>query len=1617
MSNGRGLSISLILFLAALAAASPAQALIHYVDSSRPNDSGDGLSWATAKKTIQGAINATTAAHQVWVKKGTYAEALTFSSGAAVYGGFAGNETQLSQRAGKPQETILDGRPVSAKHVVSLRFVTSAVLDGFTITGGDDSGSDYYLVANGGGGLLIVNSDATILIENCVIHDNTGSCGGGVSIYDASPVFRRCLIYGNRAGGGGGVYCSTLYLKNPDYTPDMSTTKPEFTSCTFANNLAHSGSGGAMAAWQTNVIMKGCTLSGNVAASDGGAIATGYAASKYINCVFSANVARGWGGALNLFEEDRSEIVNCVIDGNAAAQGGAVGNTFRSDTIVSNSILARNANVALHPYGEGSRLTPRHCLFYANAEGDHRNSAGATVSGANAINLGVAGAFGNVTGDPLFAAGLSGVWSGAPQYEAATTSTLLTVKNGGLTPGALQGRLIRIDSAQPTQTLVLDNTATTVRVVGNASAWAPAGGAWQVVDYHLRDGSAALDRGEPCGLAPDDFEGDARPGADGLYDIGADEAPAAFLPPSEGAAPISFVSALPANVTSVTLPLQIIASDDASGVASVHVYYRRNGGSWTQYPDAATSVSASTAWKVAFNSAQTGGDGTYEFHSVACDRAGNVEPAPATADASTTINTAFNSAVVYVDGAATGKNTGESWQDACRTIAKGLEYAVRFNIREVWVARGRYSEALALPGNVSLIGGLTPGATDLSQRDTKPFVTVIDASKANGGQPALHAIKMNSIANTSVDGFTITGGVANYSRLDGYDPGDKSGGGVFCARTTACAIVNCTITGNSAEEHGGGISTYYGDVDIRKCLIFENDGFYGGGVSFEEGVSRLRESRVCANTSKYVAGIYVGVYYDTSSLMIEDNVISANSVYATSAETMATGGMMIYSSAAPIRVRNCIISGNYSTSGVGGIQMYRAGAWIVNCTIVDNSSKSGLSGAVHVIDALNNPLLQNLILAGNSMNAPTIGTRTAPLTDCLQSADSRTSYSLAGSPRFLMGPGGTLTSNASVAYGAIRATLTDAKARWTPGALIGQVVIPDLSRRYQALVIDNTTTTLLVSGLYSSWQAPAGRKYQFIDYHLACGSPALDVGNMNYAAAQDMEGNPREMNVPGVGREASSNVVDLGAYEMWPNTPPRLRVASGLDPIDFGSIDIIDGPTPPRNVTLYNLGYTTLNFPNPGIRLAGPDAADFTTATVGALASLDPGTSRTVALAFDPTTTGTKTAALLITSDDPAAPLTTVSLSGQGIIPQPKVTKAPKTQTVDPYTKVIFSVAATGRSPLSYQWYCGATALVDGLRISGSQTTTLTLTRVTQANEGAYSCKVTSPVGSVASSSGWLYVNPTINLISADGELTPAPGLYTIRRGSTFTVTLTSTTLYAGPKTRFVCTGWTAPNLNPSSGAPTARLSFYSVAKDSTVTLHWKTQHALQAAVDPTGYGTVAPGAGWYDAGPLSLEARPSSIASLFTGWSGALSGEMTSASLNLTAPASVTAHFAMRPGATGIVSINVRPPTVGWTLKDSLNRVMEGAGPARTTVASGPLSLTWKTPLNYNAPAVNPVLRDLSSGGEISILELFDPTSDAKRRQGNAIVRYLLGLTSNPAGLDLNGDGKVNIADLSRTF
>lgn len=99
----------------------------------------------------------------------------------------------------------------------------------------------------------------------------------------------------------------------------------------------------------------------------------------------------------------------------------------------------------------------------------------------------------------------------------------------------------------------------------------------------------------------------------------------------DASAPISSASA-PAAASGSTFTVTLTASDATSGVALTRLYYRYEGGAWTEYGSGYSGGSNAVSFTAAAN-------GTYEFYTVATDNVGNAEAAPASADCSTEVLT------------------------------------------------------------------------------------------------------------------------------------------------------------------------------------------------------------------------------------------------------------------------------------------------------------------------------------------------------------------------------------------------------------------------------------------------------------------------------------------------------------------------------------------------------------------------------------------------------------------------------------------------------------------------------------------------------------------------------------------------------------------------------------------------------------------------------------------------------------------------------------------------------------------------------------------------------------------------------------------------------------------
>lgn len=116
--------------------------------------------------------------------------------------------------------------------------------------------------------------------------------------------------------------------------------------------------------------------------------------------------------------------------------------------------------------------------------------------------------------------------------------------------------------------------------------------------------------------------------------------------------------------------------------------------------------------------------------------------------------------------------------------------------------------------------------------------------------------------------------------------------------------------------------------------------------------------------------------------------------------------------------------------------------------------------------------------------------------------------------------------------------------------------------------------------------------------------------------------------------------------EAWYSTMVGDINTSPTGTVVCGPIGVKEGPAPPKTIEVQNVGDATLQFTGAGIDLTGADMSEFCFASPPDISDLPAGEKRVVQVLFDPSSTGTKTAAVRVTTNDPDETTVTVPLSG-----------------------------------------------------------------------------------------------------------------------------------------------------------------------------------------------------------------------------------------------------------------------------------------------------------------------------------------------------------------------------------
>ncbi len=298
--------------------------------------SNNGTSWANAYSSLDAAITASTSVNEIWVAAGTYkpagtARTSTFSLkyGSKLYGGFAGNETLLSERNPKNNIIILSGdingddnstitaaestRQDNVYHVLTIKgSLRDILVDGFTISGGNANGptlttgtasAQYYHTR---GGAIYVNTYAMndyayVKIQNCILEKNSGSDTGVATGYYAGGVnyqsykldFDSCIVRNNFSGTNSQILINGANGFNWNGNSEIK-------NCLFHNNTSTSGAS---------------TLYLSASTSNGGN--ENGINVDVINSTFSNNVGVS-GNVVKTDNGSNTRFKNCIIYGNGS---------------------------------------------------------------------------------------------------------------------------------------------------------------------------------------------------------------------------------------------------------------------------------------------------------------------------------------------------------------------------------------------------------------------------------------------------------------------------------------------------------------------------------------------------------------------------------------------------------------------------------------------------------------------------------------------------------------------------------------------------------------------------------------------------------------------------------------------------------------------------------------------------------------------------------------------------------------------------------------------------------------------------------------------------------------------------------------------------------------------------------------------------------------------------------------------------------------------------------------------------------------------------------------------------------------------------------------------------
>jgi predicted outer membrane repeat protein len=883
---------------------------------------GDGTSWARAYPDLQQALAAAHPTEQIWVAQGTYKPtagtdrtvSFVLDGGVAVYGGFAGTETQLSQRDWAHHVTTLSGdigtvgdKSDNSYHVVYSRGLDqTAVLDGFTITAGNANGASPQDV---GGGMYNANSSPTL--TNVTFSGNSATSSGGMFNSFSSPTLTNAILWGDTGGEIFNDFGGSATVSYSDVQRGLSGTgstdaghnidsDPLFVDATHGDLHLQRGSPAIDAGTNSGAPL--FDLDHNPRPVDGG---SGHAVTDMgayeFRPVLYVNAAAARGGDGTSWARAYPDLQQALAAAHPTEQIWVEQGTYKPTAGTDRTIsFVLDAGVAVYGgfAGTETQLSQRDWAHHVTTLSGDIGTAGASgdnsyhvVSSRGLDQTAVLDGFTITAGNADGASFPQG--DGGGMYNDTSSPTLTNLTFSGNSAHFLGGGMFNYSSSP---------ALTNVSFSSN-SATNEGGGM-----YNDRGGMVSFSSSPT--LTNVTFSGNkATFEGGGMYN----------------------------DHSSPTLTNVILWGDTGGEIVN-----GPNGSATVSYSDVQGGLSGTGNLNQDPRFVDAAhGDLHLQRGSPAIDKGTNTGAPPFDRDgnprpvdggsghAVTDLGAYEFRPVLYVNAAAAPGGDGTSWARAYPDLQQAL--AAAHPTEQIWVEQGTYKPtagtdrtvAFVLDGGVAVYGGFAGTETQLSQRDPARNVTTLSGDIGTAGDNSdnsYHVVFSRGLDQTAVlDGFTITAGNAN-----GAGPQD-SGGGMFNFYSSP-TLTNVTFSSNSAD-YGGGMDNESSSPTLTNITFSSNSAGEGGGMDNESSSPTLTNVTFSGNSASNGGG---GMDNASSSPTLTNVTFSGNSAsnggglynFFGSSPTLTnailwgdTGGEIVNVGSASATVRYSDVQGGFSGTG------------------------------------------------------------------------------------------------------------------------------------------------------------------------------------------------------------------------------------------------------------------------------------------------------------------------------------------------------------------------------------------------------------------------------------------------------------------------------------------------------------------------------------------------------------------------------------------------------------------------------------------------------------------------------------------------------------------------------